>query len=100
MNKLTKGNIKHGYLKQISSTPVLWRYCERFNIKPDFSIWLHSPWERINAIKSQSHAVFIDMDGHKENLSPWQLKERIFRKAGVLDIKWTLEVLENPFKAL
>ncbi len=88
--------IKRGYLKRPLNEPTLWHYREKVNIEPDFGLWLHSPRERISAIKCRSTAEFTGTDGCRKCFRPRELTERVFHEAGVLDIDWTLEVLDEP----
>lgn len=91
--------IKRGFLKYLSGEPALWGYSERINIKPDFSLWLHSPYERLNAIQRRSTAVFFGKDGQEQNYRPRELSQRVFNQKGVLKVNWTLELLDDPKKA-
>ena len=90
--------VKRGYLTHPSGEPELWQYSEQFNIKLDFSLHLHSPWERINAIQRRSTARFCGIDGHERSFLPRDLVECVFRSGGVLSIHWILETLEKPRK--
>lgn len=88
--------VKRGYLMRPVNEPTLWHYREKFRIKPDFSIWLHSPFECINAIKRRSSATFQRTTGHIQTFSPWDLSRCVFNEPGLLSVDWILETLEKP----
>lgn len=90
--------VKRGYLTHPVDEPALWHYREQFSIKPAFSIWLHSPFERINAIQRRSNAVFRRAQGGIQNYWPRDLSECVFQEPGVLTVDWTLETLDKPRK--
>lgn len=87
--------IKKGYLARPDNEPALWHYREQFSIKPHFSIFLHSPFERVNAIQRRSTAVFQPTAGGSQNYRPRELSEHVFHKQGVLTVDWILETLER-----
>lgn len=88
--------MKIGYLRQVSEKPELWKYKETFMVKPDYSLWLHSPYERLNAIGKQFSAIFIAENKCKKNFYPRELSEWVSHEKSVLIVDWTLEVLANP----
>lgn len=90
--------VKKGYLARPLNEPELWSYREQFNIKPDFALWLHSPWERINAIQQRSTAQFRSIGGYERSYLPRELSECVFHDPGVLTVEWILETLETPRK--
>lgn len=88
--------IKKGYLQHPPNEAEVWHYREQFNVKPDLSLALHSPWRRINALASRSTAFFQDKDGRAQSFRPRELIEYVFRKPGVLFVDWQMETLSEP----
>ena len=88
--------VKRGYLRRPVNEPTLWHYREEFRIKADFSIWIHSPFERINAINRRSSATFRRATGDTQVFCPRDLSECVFREPGLLSVDRILETLEKP----
>jgi hypothetical protein len=85
---------KKGYLQlENNSDRKLFRYRENITVKPDFSIWLHGPYRKMSAVKSKSLATFNGVSGKVIRLTPWELKEKVFREErGILKVDWTIEI--------
>jgi hypothetical protein len=89
--------VKRGYLTRPANEPTLWHYKEQFRMKPDYAIWLHSPYDCISAIKQRSIAVFESTSGKARNYHPRDLSECMFREPGLLSVNWILEKIEKPW---
>lgn len=89
--------LKRDYLKKMqhSNGSFTFRYIDEINIKASktgdtFSLWLHTPFSNISAIKEKSMAIFNGV-----SYKPRELSEIVFRESGVLKVDWELEILHN-----
>ena len=88
--------VKKNFLTSILWPAPRWQYHEDFRIKPDFSLWLHSPYERLSAVRNESTAIFYPNTDQPISYPPRKLSERVFRVPGTLRVRWVLELLDTP----
>jgi hypothetical protein len=95
----TLSYVKAGFLqKPVNSTSNnnLLHYFERIKIKakPDFGLWLGSPYGELSAVRARSTAIFEEKYSGKQTVfKPRELAEHVFHKIGTLTVNWILEVI-------
>jgi hypothetical protein len=89
--------IKKDYMKKLKlpDGSFTFRYFEEIKIKASkpndtFSLWLHTPFSKMSAIKNKSTAVFNGL-----KYKPGELSEIVFRQSGILIVDWELEILRD-----
>lgn len=89
--------IKKKFLKKFehSDGTFTFKFYENISIKAPkqgdtFSLWLHTPYSNISAVKKLSSATY---NGTK--YQPRELSEIVFNKSGILAVDWELEILKK-----